>query len=104
MMEMENLLNKTIKLPTHFPEPVEVESITQVGKHYKLRVRKIDGHLEEVIVSENEIEGVQIISKERYKPVNSEHLSLSLIVFAMPTPMTLTLQSASRVFKPYHTR
>lgn len=73
---MENLLNKTIKLPTHFPEPVEVESITQVEKHYKLRVRKIDGHLEEVIVSKDEIEGVQIISKERYKPVNSEHLSL----------------------------
>jgi len=76
MMEMENLLNKTIKLPTHFPEPVEVESITQVGKHYKLRVRKIDGHLEEVIVSKEEIEGIQIISKGRYKPVNSGHLSL----------------------------
>jgi len=73
---MENLLNKTIKLPTYFPEPVEVESITKVGKHYKLRVRKIDGYLEEVIVSEDEIEETQIISKEKYRSVNSEHLSL----------------------------
>ncbi len=76
MMEIEKLLNKTIKLPTHFPEPVKVESINQVGRHYKLRVRKINGHLEEVIVSKDEIEKIQIISKEKYEPVNSEHLSL----------------------------
>lgn len=75
-MEVENLLNKTIKLPTHFSDPVKVESATYVGTHYKLRVRKTDGHLEEVVVSKDEIEEAQIISKERYKPVNSEHLSL----------------------------
>lgn len=75
-MEMENLLNKTVKLPTHFSEPVVVESITQVGKHYKLRVRKIDGHLEEVVASKDEIEEAQIILEEKYKSVISEHLSL----------------------------
>ncbi len=75
-MGAEKLLNKTIKLPTHFPEPVEVESITRIGNHYKLRVRTIDGYLDEVMVTKEEIEGVEIISKERYKPVDPKHLSL----------------------------
>lgn len=86
-METETLLNKTIKFPTHFPEPIKVESITQMGKHYKLRVRKIDEHLEEVIVSKDEIEGAQIISKEKHKSVNSEHLSL----FGRVSPYSLCL-------------
>lgn len=73
---VEKLLNKTIKLPTHFPEPVKVESITQIGMHYKLMVRKMDGRPDEVVVSKDEIEKVQIISEEKHKPVDSKHLSL----------------------------
>ncbi len=75
-MEKETLLNKTINLPTYFREPVRVENITQVGNYYKLIVRKMDGHLEEIIVSKDEIEKAQIISDEKYRPVNPEHLSL----------------------------
>ena len=46
-METERLLNKSIKLPTHFPEPDKVERATLAGSYYKLRVRRADGYLEE---------------------------------------------------------
>lgn len=75
-MEIERLLNKTVRLPTHFPEPVLIESMVPIGDHYKLRVRNADGYLEEVMLLGKEIEGIQVISEERYKPVNAKELSL----------------------------
>lgn len=79
-MDTENLLKKTIKLPTHFPEPVEVENIRLVGKHYRLRVRKSDGTLDEIVITDEEFKDLhgqlQTVSEEKYKPVNPAHLSL----------------------------
>ncbi len=75
-MEPEKLLNRSVRLPTHFSEPVDVESIVPVGRYYKLRVRKADGYLEEIAVPVEEIEEIQIISEERYKPADAKHLSL----------------------------
>lgn len=77
-MEIEKLLNKTINLPTHFLEPVTVEHITQaqVDGYYKLRVRKTDGYLEEVTVTEEEIETSEIVSEDKRIVRNAEHLGL----------------------------
>jgi len=41
-MEIEELLNKSKRLPTHYSDPMEVESIMPIGEHYKLRMRRID--------------------------------------------------------------
>ena len=71
-----NLLNKKIKLPSQFSEPVKVEDITSLGTNYKLRVRKTNGHLEEVIITDKELEEIQIISEEINTPVSAKHLLL----------------------------
>ena len=75
-MEPQKLLNKKVKLLAQFPEPVKVESIIPLGSHYKLRVRKTDGYLEEVIITEKELEEIQVISEKINIPVNAKHLSL----------------------------
>jgi len=76
-MEIETFLkNKTIRLPTHFVEPVHVENVVSMGAYYKLTVRKADGYLDEVILTKGEINEVQIIHEERYKPVDAKKLSL----------------------------
>lgn len=75
-MQTDNLLNRFIRLPTHFSEPVEVENVTTVGEHYKLRVRRADGYPDEVILTKDEMKRVQIITEEQYKPVEAEDLSL----------------------------
>jgi len=71
-----DLLNKKIKLPSQFAEPVKVEDITPLGTNYKLRVRKTNGLLEEVIITDKELEEIQIISEEINTPVNAKHLLL----------------------------
>lgn len=75
-MGYDNLVSRLIRLPTHFSEPVRIESIGSLGEHYKLRIRKADGYLEEIILTQEEIGQVHIISEERYKPVNASYLSL----------------------------
>ena len=75
-MNPAKLVNTKVRLPTHFSEPVVVESIKSLGKHHKLRVRNADGYLEEVILTKEEIEEIHIISGEKYQPVNEKHLSL----------------------------
>ena len=57
-MNPEKLVNTKVRLPTHFSEPVVVESTESVGKHHKLRVRNADGYLEEVILTKEEIEEI----------------------------------------------
>ncbi|MEN3047125.1 MAG: SNF2-related protein, partial [Candidatus Hydrothermales bacterium] len=74
-IKFEDIKKKKIKLPTHFPDPVEVENITTIGSNYKLLVRKVDGYLEEVVLTAEEINKIEIIS-EYVKFVNSERLVL----------------------------
>ena len=77
----ENLLKKLVFLPTHFPEPVEIEEIKPVINGYcQLRVRRKDGYLEEIILSEEEIKSLEIISPEK-KFVNPEELLLLIESF-----------------------
>ncbi len=73
---MEHLLGKKIKLFTYFSEPVKVENISSIGAHYKLTVRREDGSIEEVPVSKDELEKVEIIIDEEYKPVDPKKLAL----------------------------
>ncbi len=75
-MVVNELLNHSVRLPTHFLEPVLVENISLVGKHYKLRVRTPKGSLQEVVLTENEIQSIQLISEEKSRPVEAEHLAL----------------------------
>lgn len=74
-IKFEDIKKKKIKLPTHFPDPVEVENITTIGSNYKLLVRKVNGYLEEVVLTAEEINKIEIIS-EYVKFVNSERLVL----------------------------
>jgi len=73
---MNHILNKIIRLPTYFSEPVKVEGMIQIGKHYKLTVRTIEGRLEEIVVSKEDLEKAQVTLEDKYKLVNSDHLSL----------------------------
>jgi len=82
-MNYENLIGKTIKLPTHFPEPIQIEALRQIGpSHYKVRVRRQNGYLEEVVLTEKEIGQFQsFVTIEKPKPVNAEKLSLFIETF-----------------------
>jgi SNF2 family DNA or RNA helicase len=75
-MDPQKLLNKKVKLPTQFAEPVKVESIMVLGCHYKLRIRKTDGLLEELIITDEEIKEIQLISEEINTLINPKHLLL----------------------------
>jgi len=75
-MDIKKLLNKKVKIPSQFSEPVKIEDIGELGGHYKLRVRKADGHLEEVVITDKEIEKIEVISEEKNIPVPAHHLML----------------------------
>lgn len=75
-MSTKELVNRTIKLPTHFPESVWVESIVPAGKHFKLRVRRSDGYLEEVVLTPEEVEEIHLTWEEKRTPAVAEHLCL----------------------------
>jgi SNF2 family DNA or RNA helicase len=75
-MVVEELLNHSVRLPTHFLEPVLVENIGLVGKHYKLRVRTAKGSLQEVVLTADEMQTIQLISEDKHRPVEAEHLAL----------------------------
>jgi len=75
-MKPQDLLKKRVKLPTQFEEPVEIEGIQPIENNYKLVVRRTDGHLDEVILTDKEIEEIQIISQEKNIAVNADLLSL----------------------------
>lgn len=75
-MTIETLKNKKILLPTHFTEPVEVEVIIKINDHFKLTVRRSDGYLEEIFLSNEDLNEIQIISTDEHKPVNPEILAL----------------------------
>ncbi|MCS7214943.1 MAG: helicase-related protein [Thermodesulfovibrio sp.] len=75
-MKTDNLLNKKIILPTHFADPVEVESINKIDTHYKLLVRRTDGYLEEIVLSPEELNEIQIISEDKGQIVDAEQLAL----------------------------
>jgi len=75
-MELQELLNKKIKLPSQFPRPVKVEKIELLGNHYKLWVRKEDGLFEEIVITDEELKEIQVISDEINIPVDAKYLSL----------------------------
>jgi len=75
-MELKELLNKKAKIPSQFSEPVRVEDIVNLGNRYKLRVRKLDGHLEEIVITDEEIQEIQVISQEKNTFVDANKLML----------------------------
>ncbi len=75
-MHPQNLLNRKVKIPSQFSEPVKIENVLSLGSHYKLIVRRTDGLLEEIVVADKEIEEIQIIQEKIYKPVNANSLAL----------------------------
>jgi len=75
-MDVDKFLNKKVGIPSQFTEPVKIESFESVGSHYKLRVRKTDGHLEEIILTDQEVEEIQVLSDDLSLPVQAEHLLL----------------------------
>jgi len=75
-MKLDKIINKKAKLPTHFSKHVLIENLESIGEHYKLRVRKSDGYLEEIILTEEEINEITIISDETQKAVDGRLLSL----------------------------
>jgi hypothetical protein len=63
-------------LPSQFTEPVRIEDVLSLGSNYKIRLRKSDGGLDEIVITEDELREIQIISDETYTPVDSNLLSL----------------------------
>uniref|UniRef100_A0A7C2PA93 DUF3883 domain-containing protein n=1 Tax=candidate division WOR-3 bacterium TaxID=2052148 RepID=A0A7C2PA93_UNCW3 len=74
-MEVEDLINKRVIIQFQFSVPVKVENLSRLGKNYKLTVRKPDGHIEEIILSESEIQRVEIV-EDINSLVNAEDLLL----------------------------
>ncbi len=74
-MDIEELINKKIKVPSQYFEPVRVEYIYPLGKSFKLIVRKANGTLDEIILTERELNEVQIL-KDFDSPVEASHLLL----------------------------
>ncbi|GFP21177.1 hypothetical protein HKBW3S06_00403 [Candidatus Hakubella thermalkaliphila] len=56
---LNKLQNKKVNLPGHFSEPVFIEDVRFLGSACELRVRCSDGHLEEVVLDEQEVEELQ---------------------------------------------
>jgi len=75
-MGLEDLLNKKVKLISQFSEPVKIENIIPLGVSYKLRIRKADGRLDELILTDDEIKEIEVISEEENIPANANLLSL----------------------------
>jgi SNF2 family DNA or RNA helicase len=75
-MDIDKFLSKKVRILSQFTEPVKIESFESVGSHYKLRVRKTDGHLEEIILTDQEVEEIQVLSDDLSLPVQAEHLLL----------------------------
>jgi superfamily II DNA or RNA helicase len=75
-MELQKLLNKKVILPSQFTEPVRIEDVLSLGSNYKIRLRKSDGGLDEIVITEDELKEIQIISDETYTPVDANLLSL----------------------------
>ena len=61
--------------------------IKQIGSHYKLRVRKADGYLEEIMVTREEIEELEVISSKLIKPVNASKYLRNIYYFAYGSNM-----------------
>jgi SNF2 family DNA or RNA helicase len=75
-MEMDDLLNKTIRLPSHFSDAVKVVKTSNTGSIYKLLVRREAGHFEEVVLTEEDIQELIVLSIETGKPALAEDLAL----------------------------
>src|SRR3990167_2271467 len=75
-MSYDHIIDKLVRLPTYFSDPVRVESVRPVGDHYKLRIRKSDGYLDEIVLTGQEIQELKVVSEESNRPVDAELLSL----------------------------
>ena len=75
-MSYEHIIDRLVNLPTYFSDPVRVESVRPVGDHYKLRIRKSDGYLDEIVLTSREIQELKVVSEESNRPVDAELLSL----------------------------
>ena len=82
-MNYYDLIGKKVKLPTYFSDPVQIDGVKQLDSEtYKVRVRKQNGSLEEIILSQKEITDLQSsITVEKLEPVDSQDLSLLVETF-----------------------
>jgi SNF2 family DNA or RNA helicase len=76
---VEGLINQKVLLKGHFEHPVLIEDARSLGNNFELRVRLPNGHLEEAVLTQEEIDnllGQVDQGKEPSHPVDPEKLRL----------------------------
>jgi SNF2 family DNA or RNA helicase len=77
--DVANLINQKVFLKGHFEHPVIIEDVRSLGNNFELRVRLPNGHLEEAVLTQEEIDnllGQVNQGKEPSHPVDPEKLRL----------------------------
>lgn len=77
--DVANLISHKVLLKGHFEHPVIIEDARSLGSSFELRVRLPNGHLEEAVLTQEEIEallGHVNRVKEPSRPVDPEKLRL----------------------------
>lgn len=77
--DVANLINHKVLLKGHFEHPVIIEDVRSLGNSFELRVRLPNGHLEEAVLTQEEIDnllGQVNQGKEPSHPVDPEKLRL----------------------------
>src|SRR4051794_34516495 len=64
------MIGQAIRLPGHFVEPVRLEGVRQMNGALELRVRTASGTLDETILTEDQLDSVELVEKGQ-RPIDS---------------------------------